>query len=276
MLKMLKQSARELHAQPGPTARLIVSGSPPELLELILLALPMRDLLTAAQRVCKLWRSIITSVRALQQRLFLSPIGTNSRSYILPASALERGDFYLNPLMLEEFPLYANPRKFPIDSYQRPTRNDFDALGLTRHPGPFLRKGASWRRMLTQQPPAPGLALLKVTVHAGRRNPLEFHSSWFQPEDGQGLRMGVLYDTVFDFASQWTTGQDCTHGALYWAERQTQGLEDEFQTVLPELDDRFIDHLASDDPGGVRAADQGAGRASAAQVWCRARPGAGT
>ena len=45
----------------------------PELLELILLELPMKDLLLNAQRVCRRWKANIDGSIKLQRALFFTP-----------------------------------------------------------------------------------------------------------------------------------------------------------------------------------------------------------
>lgn len=53
----------------------------PEVLEMVLLGLPMKDLLLD-QRVCKTWRNLITTSSKLQQALFLKPAGDGPVAWI--------------------------------------------------------------------------------------------------------------------------------------------------------------------------------------------------
>jgi hypothetical protein len=48
--------------------------SVPEVLEIILLQFPLKDLLVNGQRVNRLFHDVITSSRSLQQALFFRPI----------------------------------------------------------------------------------------------------------------------------------------------------------------------------------------------------------
>lgn len=115
-----------------------------ELLEQILLQADMRTLVNSAQRVCRKWYNLIKDSSDLQAALFFKPVG-----YTLP-----RGIAGIRNPLVEECiwpwfcerlarlrgpPLVEGGAKIP----QIDPRSDQI----------FLRKGASWQKMLFQQPP---------------------------------------------------------------------------------------------------------------------------
>lgn len=112
--------------------------STPEVLELILLQLDLRTLLTSAQRTCREWRTLIRDSLALQRALFLMS-GTGD-SY---------GRKVSNPLLVEAFP-------FVFDTSTNRTLPEYrngeclSTCRMARYPETqpaFLRREASWRRM---------------------------------------------------------------------------------------------------------------------------------
>ncbi|KAJ7187301.1 hypothetical protein C8R46DRAFT_868384, partial [Mycena filopes] len=123
--------------------------SVPELLELILAQLPMRDLLVVAPRVSKTWNAI-TLTPMLQRALFLLADPTAS------SSAPVR-----NPLLMEIFPpFFAAPN--PGQYYGPATADSISSMPWARAPEAFGRVDASWRRMLVVQPPAQTLLVTEV------------------------------------------------------------------------------------------------------------------
>lgn len=89
----MSNDAQQLSACQPPRNRpasLHVLGTT-ELLETILLGLPMQDLLLD-QRVCRSWRALITSSIRLQQALFLEPVPYGNVSYL--DWRLDDKDFY--------------------------------------------------------------------------------------------------------------------------------------------------------------------------------------
>ncbi|KAL2012437.1 hypothetical protein VTN00DRAFT_5155 [Thermoascus crustaceus] len=163
--------------------------STPELLELILLHLDMRTLLTSAQLVCHAWTDLITSSPSIQQALFFRcvPVDSSSRTSIKKV---------YNPLLAELFPPFfpQDPTTTATaisthqghgneDPVQNETNNNTSltpdgqdareftlaSLDLAKHPEKrtaYLRREASWRRMLIQQPPA--LTVSYVSVSSSR------------------------------------------------------------------------------------------------------------
>lgn len=114
----------------------------PELLEIILVQMDMRSLLTSAQRVCHRWANLINKSPSIQKALFFTPIkdsewGTDEKTP--------------NPLLVETFPSI-----FPANGRPKRFEFDFSNMAITKDASTmaqFVRKDASWRRMLVQQPP---------------------------------------------------------------------------------------------------------------------------
>ncbi|KAK6835358.1 hypothetical protein RU639_002403 [Aspergillus parasiticus] len=117
--------------------------SPWEILHPILLNLDMRSLLHV-QRVCHVWRDIITRSRPLQQALFFLPVEEHQ------VTGPDKRPGHINPLLKEIlWPqlswLATSARR--IKSSER--RRQAKERGI-----PTLRsETASWRRMLIRQPP---------------------------------------------------------------------------------------------------------------------------
>jgi hypothetical protein len=123
----------------------------PEVLEMILLQVDMRTLLTSGQRVCYAWTNLIRTSRSLQRALFFMPI---------QESEWAAGEKTLNPLLAEVFPSIFPAKydecdeKFSIR--ELPMAKDAEAMAIF---GPL---DASWRRMLVQQPPLSDIGVLHV------------------------------------------------------------------------------------------------------------------
>ncbi|KAJ7777947.1 hypothetical protein DFH07DRAFT_796782 [Mycena maculata] len=144
--------------------------STPELLELILAQLPIRDLLVTAPLVCTLWQSTTLSP-TLQRALFFEPDPSSDPPI-------------QNPLLVEVFP----PFFAPAD--EGSTVDSVMAMPWSKAPDAFKRAEASWRRMLVIQPPAQRVSVTETRHH------------WDAKSERQGtcngpdlmLRMGLLYD----------------------------------------------------------------------------------
>ncbi|KAF7190714.1 hypothetical protein HII31_07873 [Pseudocercospora fuligena] len=114
-----------------------------ELLENILLHLPMRDLLLD-QRVCKTWKACIDSSVKLQRGLFFKPAGN-----IIAHPRLQEGvvimwspkNLFVNPLLLDAFGSFNLARDI-LHLKSKPCSEDR-----------FTRSDASWQKMLLTQPP---------------------------------------------------------------------------------------------------------------------------
>ncbi|KAJ6482725.1 hypothetical protein C8R45DRAFT_1002256 [Mycena sanguinolenta] len=156
-------------------AQLTVIASP-ELLELTLTHLPMRDLLVTAPLVSKTWHAI-TLTPTLQRLLFFQPDTSSGRAE--------------NPLLVELFPPFFAPGG--PNRWTWPNFEAIKSMPWSKAPNAFKRPDASWRRMLVTQPPAQRLVITERCHARGgdsvRRAVL----------DDPSLRMGVLYDLVLPF-----------------------------------------------------------------------------
>ncbi|KAJ5917420.1 hypothetical protein N7466_010974 [Penicillium verhagenii] len=128
-----------------------------EILEMILVQTDMRTLLVSAQRVCHKWADLIAHSPSIQKTLFFTPI---------QESEWGTGIQIFNPILTKtinsSFPFNNEP-----DNWQ-----DFrlSAFMMTKdHSGvaAFTRKNASWRKMLVQQPPTPGIGILDTASSRG-------------------------------------------------------------------------------------------------------------
>ncbi|KAF7342591.1 putative f-box domain protein [Mycena sanguinolenta] len=148
----------------------------PELLELILVELPMRDLLVTVPLVSTTWQAT-TRTPALQHALFFLP------NLNLPSSSAP----VKNPLLVELFP----PFFIDVDYVTAVT---IMAMPWARAPAAFKRKEASWRHMLVTQPPARTVAVTELRVQWARISVR--HARWNEPT---ALRIGKLYDLAVPF-----------------------------------------------------------------------------
>ena len=184
----------------------------PELFEPVLLLLQPSDLLSA-QRVSRHWRAFITASAALQKALFLKP---DYRSSPCP-----------NPYLRDKFPTFYDVPDLPdtifVDrlpwlrwrdnslslSYENlarwqakstPTIVDFGERDR------LLRKGASWRNMLTHQPPVTLLEVRRWRYH--EPGPCISHGCREDPDESQrgtlmrfpeGLHAGELFDMLVQY-----------------------------------------------------------------------------
>lgn len=119
-----------------------------ELLELILLQLDLRTLLTAAQRICRYWKTLIRDSPSLRKYLFLMPDESAPKSW--------------NPLLAEAFPSFFSRDGTSATGFGRFTFATFDMIQRPDKITAYNRKEASWRRMLVQQPPILELAFFDV------------------------------------------------------------------------------------------------------------------
>ncbi|KAF7353302.1 putative f-box domain protein [Mycena sanguinolenta] len=184
--------------------------STPELLELTLSHLPIRDLLLTAPLVCKTWLAI-TRTPALQRILFFEPDPS-------PRAACTH-----NPLLAQNV-------------------KDIKSMPWSRVPDAFNRPEASWRRMLVSQPPPQKTLVREIARWRGgvfeRRAVV----------DGP-LRMGALYDIILPlvdcresaFCVRWHRDgdeSDITLAAVYAnpsLKPRIRVLDDEFYTVPIKL-----------------------------------------
>ncbi|KAK7044353.1 hypothetical protein R3P38DRAFT_3176615 [Favolaschia claudopus] len=164
--------------------------SSPELLELILAHLPMRDLLCIAPLVSKTWQATATTP-SLQRVLFFES-----------DPSADPSDPTQNPLLTEIFsPFFSH-----LDNkYARWPGSHFSikAMPWAKNPDAFKRAGASWRRMLVTQPPIQTLALEYVSIAP------TCSSTCLATMSDLSLRMGYLYDLVLPLAED---------GVLFWVD----------------------------------------------------------
>ncbi|PYI35262.1 hypothetical protein BP00DRAFT_308465, partial [Aspergillus indologenus CBS 114.80] len=115
----------------------------PELLEMILLHLNMRDLLLSS-RVCRLWYDVIQQSSRIQQALFFRP-------YRQRAAIGEPGlknALVRDKLWDEFFARVLNSRRRPGNE-----RHHLPKIESRKREDAYLRPEASWRKMLLHQPP---------------------------------------------------------------------------------------------------------------------------
>jgi hypothetical protein len=142
----------------------------PELVELTLALLPIRDLLVTAPLVSKMWQAITLSP-TLQRVLFFEADPTASASHAVQ-----------NPLLAKLFqPFFAPTPAWPG------TASSILAMPWAQAPEAFKRADAVWRRMLVTQPPAQTMVVIEkddgMDGISARRTPLRDLS----------LRMGMLF-----------------------------------------------------------------------------------
>ncbi|KAI0551775.1 hypothetical protein F4679DRAFT_593199 [Xylaria curta] len=181
----------------------------PELFVLILLQCDIRTLLTGARRVSHLWCDVIDSTPAIQKALFFRPDYSSKPT--------------LNPILVETFSLFFDGQVHDQESFDELPIGDENAMAeafslffdgiVTDESSPrdaFMRKGASWRRMLVRQPPVRTMGYLnremegddtlvfwKITV-SDFREEYEGYPP-MRNEIGPAMRdlnltMGMLYD----------------------------------------------------------------------------------
>ncbi|KAJ5655185.1 hypothetical protein N7507_007135 [Penicillium longicatenatum] len=125
----------------------------PEIVISILQQMDMRTLVIA-QRVSRMWVDLIRGSTSLQQCLFFLPVSENCS----PAPPMP------NQLLGEAFPSFfpskdikASPNGLPTDEISKKLEYvSLQHLEFVRNPvkrDKYLRPEASWRRMLTHQPP---------------------------------------------------------------------------------------------------------------------------
>ncbi|KAJ7747137.1 hypothetical protein DFH07DRAFT_831247 [Mycena maculata] len=158
------------------TARDTVNSTP-ELLELTLAQLPMRDLLLAAPLVSKTWLTITLSP-TVQRALFFQPD--------------PQSEPVQNPLLVELFPPFFAPEG--QNRWAWPGQaSAIMSMPWSKAPDAFRRADASWRRMLVTQPPTQTIVIREIN-HA-RMGDFERQAVLRD----LSLRMGALYDLSVPF-----------------------------------------------------------------------------
>ncbi|KAL3958919.1 hypothetical protein ACCO45_007081 [Purpureocillium lilacinum] len=191
-----------------------------ELLEAILVGVDIRTLLVSVPRVSRRWHAVVASSLPLQRALFFHPESEDDSAGDRDRIPAKRQ----NPLLRVLFPAWfecvpsfrpsvAEPlHRFPATvtmGYKRFQELPlYDASLHMKSPGghdnPFLRPEASWRRMLTSQPPC------RIVVASASRAPgASLSKTLGQPRllrYPEGLRMGTLYDMTLRHCSTQTRG----------------------------------------------------------------------
>ena len=186
--------------------------STPELLVEILSGLDMRTLLLS-QRVSRFWQGLVTGTPALQRLLFFEPIAAKSNAELTKHREI-------NPLLQAAFPpFFKEPTQYEDSEVTRlsdllvqgghKTFSFLDSRSWDKR-GAFLREGASWRRMLVQQPAALKLGYIE-SQGASQRS--YYNSCLNQPD---GLRMHALYDLVYQFMGHQEEKSDRQWFGVYW------------------------------------------------------------
>ncbi|KAJ5132933.1 hypothetical protein N7448_007091 [Penicillium atrosanguineum] len=152
----------------------------PEIITCILNQADICTLMTA-QLVCHMWKDLIDETPSLQQALFFLPSS-------IPSNCAERT---LNPLLAETFHSFF-PRKMPQADPAEVLVIDLQALDLVKESKKeaYFRPEASWRRMLTHQPPMRNIGYFEDATTS-------FGWGWGESRTfvENGLRMGPLLDT---------------------------------------------------------------------------------
>ncbi|CAG1976863.1 unnamed protein product [Fusarium graminearum] len=136
-----------------------------------------------AQLVSKHWHEMISTSPLLQQNLFFKP---------RPSVNTEEPGIF-NPLLLKHFERILKGRESYHNTMNHSTTAMFDMSIANMKDGrkvhkAFIRRDASWRRMLVAQPPITSIG------YVGKVNDDE---NWRLLPFPEGLRMGDLYDMVF-------------------------------------------------------------------------------
>ncbi|CAG8050701.1 unnamed protein product [Penicillium olsonii] len=153
-----------------------------ELLENILLHTDMRTLLTSGQRVCHGWKETIDSSPKLQEHLFLRP----SKSQVSCSCQRSRNPLLEDVLWAQFFIKQQQTSDSPAEVSRFPLRES-DRPRLEA----YLRKDASWKQMLLQQPPTSSIGVLEII----RRSDSEFTKLDVSPDSGF-LRMGHILNLL--------------------------------------------------------------------------------
>ncbi|KAJ5120319.1 uncharacterized protein N7515_009707 [Penicillium bovifimosum] len=155
-----------------------------ELLENILLHMDTRTLLTSAQRVSRTWNIMIKTSTKLQETLFFEPSkASNSNPTQRHRNPLLEDILWAQFLLKQQ-----TSSSSSSSSSSNPTAVSRLPLHKSDHRNlkPFLRKTASWRQMLLQQPPTSSIGVLEII----KRSDSEFTK--LAMNSGQFLRMSHI------------------------------------------------------------------------------------
>ncbi|CAI7604105.1 unnamed protein product [Penicillium pancosmium] len=161
----------------------------PEIVTLILRQMDMGTLLTS-QRVCHMWADLIRESKSLQQDLYFLPTIHEDNKALR----------YRNPLLAEKFQFLNSlvdlndEHKYAFEGtrvceWSDISLRNLDLLKSATKQEQYMRPEASWRRMLTHQPPL--YTVGKFDGGSGRLG-----TRWTQskaPEQVNGLRLETLF-----------------------------------------------------------------------------------
>lgn len=176
----------------------------PEIVLSILRQMDMATLLTS-QRVCHMWADLIRESKTLQQDLYFLP--TSHEGNDEPR--------YRNPLLAETFPFLKQVINLNNDQiagfltacgyeWEDIQLRNLDLLRSPTKQDQYMRPEASWRRMLTHQPP-----LYTVGSFSGQAG--RFGSDWTQSKaakQSNGLKMEALFHWVVSLLFDQMKGTD--------------------------------------------------------------------
>ena len=192
----------------------------PELVEMILLQLPVKDVLLA-QRVDRTWQGVITGSPKLQQALFFRPCSvhkayvTNSHyTSMQPCRSPAECDPKERRFPIARTAAHDNPYwttdgkdqvKVLLNPYIQHWGDGYDILyrnrlgkGLGRKHAAFTRPEASWRKMLLTQPP-----LREAVVDHGKA----LHWHLLKPDTPDiGITVADWQDSMVRFQQSSLTG----------------------------------------------------------------------
>lgn len=164
----------------------------PELLESILLHLPLRDLLHS-QRVCQGLKKLVETNAKLQQALFFQGERQPSESNLNKNIESDASTPRPNPLLQKYFHTWFEESDRPGSSWLHNGFYDRLPWGQSkRQRDTFARSEATWRKMFTAQPPTLSIEVFKTT---------EFNwgdvtaAGLFAPKGG--VTMGQIYDLIW-------------------------------------------------------------------------------
>ena len=151
----------------------------PELTAAIIIQLPINDILVNAQRVNRDWKAAVDSL-PVQQALFFAPVPSDRG--LIPE---------FNPLLVEKFsPWFKSTERKGSGRGSRGWQFTELEWGSSKEKcAAYVRKEASWRRMLPVQPPAT-IFEVRQASHYQLGSDLEVGQITFE----DGVRMGTLYD----------------------------------------------------------------------------------
>ncbi|KAJ5782688.1 hypothetical protein N7457_004462 [Penicillium paradoxum] len=143
----------------------------------------MRTLLTSAQRVSRVWNTMIRTSTRLQERLFIKA----SKSEVSDPSQRLRNPLLEDILWAQFFLKQQHTSESKTVDVSRFPLREHDRRKLKAH----LRKDASWNQMLLQQPPTSSIGVLEII----KRSDSQFTKLAVSP-DNDFLRMGHIFSLL--------------------------------------------------------------------------------